>query len=74
MDDDGMDDGEDIETTDGDGDVHAGIMVQRRPGEVARLTVDISSDVVGEWKIGCFRGRGSHWDAGMQARLVVREA
>gem|GEM_PF-3555858 len=20
--------------------------------------------------IGCFRGRGSHWDAGMQAKIV----
>jgi len=58
----------------GDGDAHAGYMVQRRPGEVARLTVTIPSDVIGEWEIGCFRGRGSHWDAGMNARLIVSAA
>jgi uncharacterized cupredoxin-like copper-binding protein len=58
----------------GDSDVHAGFMVQRRPGEVARLTVTVPFDAVGEWEIGCFRGRGAHWDAGMHALLIVREA
>ena len=64
----------DMDAEMGDSDVHAGFMVQRRPGEVARLTVTVPSDVVGEWEIGCFRGRGAHWDAGMRARLIVREA
>jgi len=58
----------------GDEDAHAGFMVQRRPGEVARLTVTVPDDVIGEWEIGCFRGRGAHWDAGMSARLVVLSA
>ena len=59
---------------DGGEDVHAGFMVQRRPGEVARLTVTVPDDAVGEWDVGCFRGRGSHWDAGMRTTLVVRTA
>jgi len=25
----------------------------------------------GEWEIGCFRRRGSHWDAGMRSTLMV---
>jgi len=56
------------------GDAHSGFMVQRAAGEVARLTVTVPNDVLGDWEIGCFRGRGSHWDAGMRARLVVSEA
>ncbi len=54
--------------------VHAGFMVQRRPGEVARLTMTVPEDAVGEWDIGCFRGLGSHWDAGMRATLIVKAA
>jgi len=56
------------------GDAHSGFMVQRAAGEVARLTVTVPNDVLGEWEIGCFRGRGSHWDAGMRAKLIVSEA
>ncbi len=54
--------------------IHAGFMVQRRPGEVARLTVTIPEEAVGEWDIGCFRGLGSHWDAGMRSVLMVKAA
>jgi len=50
---------------------HAGYMVERLPGESARLTVTIPEDAVGEWEIGCFRGRGAHWDAGMRSTLMV---
>ena len=53
---------------------HAGFMVERKPGEVARITITIPEDALGEWEIGCFRGRGSHWDAGMRARLLVTRA
>jgi len=56
------------------GDSHSGFMVQRKPGEVARITLTVPDDVLGEWQIGCFRGRGSHWDAGMRARLIVTGA
>lgn len=62
------------EGMDSGADVHAGYMVSRRPGEVARLTVTVPDDVVGEWQIGCFEGDGSHWDAGMQATLNVKSA
>lgn len=76
-----MADGEEMDMADGEemdmgtesGD-HAGYMISRRPGEVARLTVTVPADVVGEWQIGCFEGDGSHWDAGMQATLNVRQA
>ena len=57
-----------------DDDVHAGYMVQRRPTETARLTITITPDLVGTWEIGCFRDGGSHWAAGMRARLVVNQA
>jgi hypothetical protein len=71
---DGEMDGMDMGGGDAGEDVHAGFMVQRRPGEVARLTVTVPQDAVGEWDVGCFRGRGSHWDAGMRTTLVVRTA
>ncbi len=76
----GMDMAPDGHTGEGDGgmdmggDSHSGFMVQRKPGEVARITLTVPDDVLGEWQIGCFRGRGSHWDAGMRARLIVTEA
>ncbi len=72
--DDEMSDGDMGDMDMGGEDAHAGFMVQRRPGEVARLTVTIPADVVGEWDVGCFRGRGSHWDAGMRTTLVVLAA
>ncbi len=54
-----------------DVDVHSGYMVVRQPTESARLTVTIPIDAVGVWQIGCFRDRGAHWTAGMQAQLIV---
>jgi len=75
-----MDTAPDGHTGEGDGgmdmggDSHSGFMVQRKAGEVARITLTVPDDVLGEWQIGCFRGRGSHWDAGMRARLIVTEA
>jgi len=83
MDMDDMDMGDDAMEDDGMGDMdmggageepHPGFMVQRRAGEVARLTITIPENAVGMWEIGCFRGRGSHWDAGMRATLNVLEA
>jgi len=83
MDMDDMDMCDDAMEDDGMGDMdmggageepHPGFMVQRRAGEVARLTITIPENAVGMWEIGCFRGRGSHWDAGMRATLNVLEA
>jgi len=71
MEDDGMGD---MDMGDGGEEPHPGFMVQRRAGEVARLTITIPENAVGMWEIGCFRGRGSHWDAGMRATLNVLEA
>jgi plastocyanin len=64
----------DMEGGDLSGIDHAGYMVQRQPGQVARLTLEVPMDALGDWDIGCFRGRGAHWDAGMRAILTVVEA
>ncbi len=53
---------------------HEGYMVLRRSGEVARLTVTVPEDAIGEWAVGCFQGRGAHWDAGMNTKLFVLAA
>ncbi|MDW3221052.1 MAG: pentapeptide repeat-containing protein [Acidimicrobiales bacterium] len=62
------------EHADDDGEAHAGFMVVRRAGEIARVTITIPDDALGTWEIGCFQGRGAHWDAGMRAKLVVLAA
>lgn len=77
MDMDGMDMDMDMDMghdEDDDGDVHAGFMVERLPGEVARVTIVVPLSALGDWDVGCFRGRGAHWDAGMRASLTVLAA
>ncbi len=56
--------------SDDHGDDH-GFMVILKPGGTASVTVTIPDDAVGDWEIGCFRDKGSHWSSGMRATLRV---
>ena len=58
--------------TDGHDDGHHGFMVTLGPGATASVTVAIPDDAVGDWEIGCFRDKGSHWSSGMHATLRIR--
>ena len=58
--------------TDGHDDGHHGFMVTLGPGATASVTVAIPDDAVGDWEIGCFRDKGSHWSLGMLATLRIR--
>ena len=69
---DGHDDGSMDMDTDGHGDGHHGFMVTLGPGATASVTVAIPDDAVGDWEIGCFRDKGSHWSSGMHATLRIR--
>jgi hypothetical protein len=57
---------------DHDDDGHHGFMVTLGPGATASVTVTIPDDAVGDWEIGCFRDKGSHWSSGMHATLRIR--
>ena len=57
---------------DGHDDGHHGFMVTLGPGATASVTVTIPDDAVGDWEIGCFLDKGSHWSSGMHATLRVR--
>jgi uncharacterized cupredoxin-like copper-binding protein len=72
MDDMDMDD-MDMDDMDMDGhdDHHHGFMVVLAPGATASLTVTIPDDAVGDWEIGCFRDKGTHWSSGMRAELRI---
>ena len=72
MDTDGHDDGSMDMDTDGHDDGHHGFMVTLGPGATASVTVAIPDDAVGDWEIGCFRDKGSHWSSGMHATLRIR--
>ena len=72
MDTDGHDDGSMETDTDGHDDGHHGFMVTLGPGATASVTVTIPDDAVGDWEIGCFRDKGSHWSSGMHATLRIR--
>ena len=72
MDTDGHDDGSMDMDTDGHDDGHHGSMVTLGPGATASVTVAIPDDAVGDWEIGCFRDKGSHWSSGMHATLRIR--
>ena len=69
---DGHDDGSMDMDTDGHDDGHHGFMVTLGPGATASVTVTIPDDAVGDWEIGCFRDKGSHWSSGMHATLRIR--
>ena len=69
---DGHDDGSMEMDTDGHDDGHHGFMVTLGPGATASVTVTIPDDAVGDWEIGCFRDKGSHWSSGMHATLRIR--
>ena len=69
---DGHDDGSMETDTDGHDDGHHGFMVTLGPGATASVTVAIPDDAVGDWEIGCFRDKGSHWSSGMHATLRIR--
>jgi uncharacterized cupredoxin-like copper-binding protein len=56
---------------DGHDDGHHGFMVTLAPGATASLTVTIPDDAVGDWEIGCFRDKGTHWSSGMHATLRI---
>jgi len=71
MDMDGDDGSMDMDT-DGHDDGHHGFMVTLAPGGTASVTVTIPDDAVGDWEIGCFRDKGSHWSSGMHATLRIR--
>ena len=57
--------------TDGHDDGHHGFMVTLAPGGTASVTVTIPDDAVGDWEIGCFRDKGTHWSSGMHATLRI---
>ena len=68
---DGHDDGSMDMDTDGHDDGHHGFMVTLAPGGTASVTVTIPDDAVGDWEIGCFRDKGTHWSSGMHATLRI---
>ena len=72
MDDMDMDD-MDMDDMDMDGhdDHHHGFMVVLAPGATASVTVTIPDDAVGDWEIGCFLDKGTHWSSGMRATLRI---
>ena len=70
MDMDGDDGSMDMDT-DGHDDGHHGFMVTLAPGGSASVTVTIPDDAVGDWEIGCFRDKGTHWSSGMHATLRI---
>jgi len=70
MDMDGDDGSMDMDT-DGHDDGHHGFMVTLAPGGTASVTVTIPDDAVGDWEIGCFRDKGTHWSSGMHATLRI---
>ena len=74
-DDDSMDMDSDDSSMDMDADGHDdndhGFMVLLAPGATASLTVTIPDDAVGDWEIGCFRDKGTHWSSGMRAELRI---
>ena len=72
MDDMDMDD-MDMDDMDMDGhdDHHHGFMVVLAPGATASVTVTIPDDAVGDWEIGCFLDKGTHWSSGMHATLRI---
>ena len=70
MDMDGNDGSMDMDT-DGHDDGHHGFMVTLAPGGTASVTVTIPDDAVGDWEIGCFRDKGTHWSSGMHATLRI---
>ena len=57
--------------TDGHDDGHHGFMVTLAPGGTASVTVTIPDDAVGDWEIGCFQDKGTHWSSGMHATLRI---
>ena len=72
MDMDGHDHGSMETDMDGNDDGHHGFMVTLGPGATASVTVAIPNDAVGDWEIGCFLDKGSHWSSGMHATLRIR--
>jgi plastocyanin len=60
-------------SADGHGADHAGsfMVVLPEKGDQARLTFQVTEDMVGEWELGCFEQEGVHYDAGMKGMLVV---
>ena len=55
-------------------DMHMGWMVMNNVGSgqsVIEFTVPESA--VGEWEMGCFQDKGSHYDDGMRGKVVVVE-
>ena len=74
MDMDGHDHGSMETDMDGNDDGHHGFMVTLGPGATASVTVTIPDDAVGDWEIGCFLDKGSHWSSGMHATLRIEAA
>ena len=56
-----------------DGHMHdnTGVMVTLPAGEAGSLKFAVTSDMVGEWEMGCFSQEGVHYTAGMVGKLVV---
>ena len=71
MDMDDMDMDMDDMDIDGHDDHHHGFMVVLAPGATASVTVTIPDDAVGDWEIGCFLDKGTHWSSGMRATLRI---
>lgn len=56
----------------GHGEAHAGFMVVLpQPQDKATITFTVTSDMVGEWEMGCFSQEGVHYDAGMVGKFIV---
>lgn len=57
----------------GHGSDHSGSFMVVLPdnGDTARVTFQVTEDMLGEWELGCFEQDGVHYDAGMKGTLVV---
>jgi uncharacterized cupredoxin-like copper-binding protein len=52
---------------------HPGVMVVlQKTGDQATISFTPTEDMVGEWEIGCFVQGGTHYNAGMKGKLVVK--
>lgn len=50
---------------------HEGHMVVVAPGKESTMAFTVTEKMVGEWEMGCFLLSGTHYDSGMQGKVVV---
>lgn len=49
------------------------VIVTVPPDETIEVTLEPTTDHVGEWGVGCFSGGGCHYEAGLQGSLTIEE-